>query len=173
MKKTTLVIIGLSICVVILATALGIILTQKKADTRIDQDFYNSIYRIFTTNERVYTLKDFKEKISPMGIKKVDSDVVVLFYYRPSESGKLEDNISQVLSPKIKKFFDSYKKDESIQKLICSVRIPYEDNYGNKDWMPVLSFEFDKDTYKNISWKKFETTELFKPTFRTSRLCIF
>jgi hypothetical protein len=149
---------------VVLATALGIVLTKKKAETiaRIDQDFYNSIYKIFAGNEKVKTLNEFKEKIAPMGIKKVDSDVVVLYYYRPPDSGKLEENISQVLSPKIKKFFDSYKRDESIQKLICSIRIPYEDSYGNKDWMPVLSFEFDKETYKNINWKKFEETELFK-----------
>lgn len=164
MKKTTWVIIGLSICVVVLATALGIVLTHKKADTtvRIDQDFYDSIYKIFTANERVYTLKEFKEKIAPMGITKADSDVVVLLYYRPPQSGKLEENISNDLSPKIKKFFDSYEKNEFIQKLICSVRIPYEDSYGNKVWRPVLSFEFDKDTYKKINWKKFEATELFK-----------
>ena len=67
MKKTTLVIIGLSICFVILATALGIVLTQKKTETfaRIDKDFYNSIYKIFSAYEKVETIKEFREKITP------------------------------------------------------------------------------------------------------------
>ena len=35
MKKTTWVIIGLSLCVVVLASALGIVLLQKKTETSI------------------------------------------------------------------------------------------------------------------------------------------
>jgi len=44
MKKTTWVIIGLSICVVVLSTALGVVLLQKKTETIIvrEPDLYTS-----------------------------------------------------------------------------------------------------------------------------------
>ena len=44
MKKTTWVIIGLSICVVVLSTALGVVLLQKKTETIIvrEPDPYTS-----------------------------------------------------------------------------------------------------------------------------------
>ncbi len=155
MKKTTWVIIGLSICVVVLASALGIVLSQNKPETIVwrDSAIHNSISEIFS---------EPGQKRWAGGIIQADSDVVILYHYQPSESGKWEENISQNLSPKIKKFFDVFRKTKSIQNLIFSVRVPYEDNYGNKYWMPSLSFEFDKDTYININWKKFEPTELFK-----------
>ena len=46
MKKTTWVIIGLSLCVVVLSTALGIVLLQKKTETIIvrEPDAYTSSY---------------------------------------------------------------------------------------------------------------------------------
>ena len=46
MKKTTWVIIGLSICVVVLSTALGVVLLQKKTETSIvrEPDTYTSSY---------------------------------------------------------------------------------------------------------------------------------
>ncbi len=155
MKKTTWVIIGLSLCVVVLSIALGVVLSQNKPETFAwrDSDFYNSIREIFS---------EPGQKRWVGGITQVDSDVVILYHYQPAESGTFEENISQNLSPKIKKFFDVFRKNESIHKLICSVRIPHEDNYGNKDWMPVLSFEFDKDTYTDINWKNFKSTELLK-----------
>ena len=39
MKKTTWVIIGLSICVVVLSTVLGVVLLQKKTETIIVREF--------------------------------------------------------------------------------------------------------------------------------------
>jgi len=47
-KKTTWVIIGLSLCVVVLASALGIVLLQKKTETIIirEPDAYTSRYSI-------------------------------------------------------------------------------------------------------------------------------
>ena len=49
MKKTTWVIIGLSVCVVVLATALGIVLMQKEAETITvnEPDFYKR-FEIFS-----------------------------------------------------------------------------------------------------------------------------
>lgn len=49
MKKTTWVIISLSICVVVLATALGIVLMQKEAETITvnEPDFYKR-FEIFS-----------------------------------------------------------------------------------------------------------------------------
>lgn len=66
MKKTTWVIIGLSVCVVVLATALGVVLTQKRTETIIVREPYISLYKPI----------DFR--IAPSGF-----DFVKRYYYTP------------------------------------------------------------------------------------------
>ncbi len=84
MKKTTWVIIGLSICVVILSTALGVVLLQQKTDTILvrepDLDSSNKI-----SSELKQIIESFC--IRPLGLDNSD------FYYLANavlKSGQLK-----------------------------------------------------------------------------------
>ena len=71
MKKTTLVIIGLSLCVVVLSTALGIVLLQNKTDTIIvsEPDPYTSSIKPwqFSLSPRIFIVPGVPGKV--VGLK--------------------------------------------------------------------------------------------------------
>lgn len=74
MKKTTWVIIGLSLCVVVLATALGVVLLQTKTETIIvrESDPYISSV-LFSKPWQKFTLAPRPiEAINPNGLKGLD-----------------------------------------------------------------------------------------------------
>ena len=92
----------------------------------------------------------------------VEYDMVLTYNYNPPDIGNLEDTLGTNISPKIKAFYDRFKKTDSIQNLIISIHIPLEIYPGSKDWVPVVSFEFDRDSYERTNWKNFISERLFK-----------
>ena len=64
MKKTTWAIIGLSVCVVVLASALGVVLLQKKTETIIlsEPDTYTISFRPFKNPWQNFYIDPFKYK---------------------------------------------------------------------------------------------------------------
>jgi len=82
MKKSTWVIIGLSLCVVALSTALGVVLTQKKAETSPPFD------------------KPWEKSFS-LAITLPSPFVTKLYHYNPPESGILEEYSSPIFPGKV------------------------------------------------------------------------
>lgn len=91
MKKTTWVIIGLSVCVVVLAAALGVVLTQKKTEIIIVKEpgltLYKPVdFRIappgFDYAKRYYT-------IAPYTVPEVGTKIDFLGEKSPGFPGKV------------------------------------------------------------------------------------
>jgi hypothetical protein len=61
------------------------------------------------------------------------------------------------LTAKIKKLFES---GESIGNVHITIFGLSTDSYGNYGWKPVLYFEMDRETFKNIDWKSFRKKNL-------------
>ena len=158
MKKSTWAIICLSFLVWALLIVIGV--TTVKYKTAINQAKIDMEFEIANMVRDV--VRESGQPVSPMGMTHVENDFVLTCGFKKPIEGNLRHAIVETLTPVIKAFYDRFKNADSIQNLIISVRVPHRYSDGYKDWVPLVSFEFSKDEYKNIIWKRFDPKWLLR-----------
>lgn len=158
MKKSTWAIISLSFCVWALLIVSGVLFVKYKTTVnqlRIEKEFEiaNSVRDV---------VRKSGQPVSPIGMFHVDNDFVLTCVFKKPIEGNLHHSIGETLTPVVKAFYDRFKDTDSIQNLIISVRVPHRYSDGYKDWVPLVSFEFSKDEYESIIWKRFNPKWLLR-----------
>jgi hypothetical protein len=100
------------------------------------------------------------DKIEDSGAVLVEYDpaeCVIHYNFQPGGKSKYEEELGAELAPKLQKLF---KKDKDIEDAFLTVFGPSTDSYGRYGWRPVLSFEFDRDTFDSIDWDSFSGKNL-------------
>lgn len=159
MKNKYLFLFAVFLCFLVLIITARILLVPKQAE--IPWMLSRSPHAKMTTSLReIFNESKGNEWIS--GICHVDYDMVLTYHFKPPATGSWEDSLGMNLSPKIKAFYEKFQNNDSIQNLIISIRVPLEVYPGSIDWVPVVSFEFDRDLYKRTDWKNFKAARLLK-----------
>jgi hypothetical protein len=77
---------------------------------------------------------------------------VINYHFYPTGYFKFEDELGVDLAPKIKRLYEIGGEFDRITFLIKGY---FEDKYGKGEWLPVLSFEFNKTIYYKVNWENF------------------
>lgn len=151
---------GFKICLTILGSIFAIIIilvivVPKEEETIAGYDtskfqLENSIIEILGQPKDVDSSGAISVTNQPEGIK-------VKYHFYPLGMFKYEDELGVELSSKIKEIF---QKHSDINNLIISVDGLFVDDYGDKEWEEVVSFEFDQTTYNKVNWSNFSEQNL-------------
>ncbi len=79
-------------------------------------------------------------------------ECVIHYNFYPRGKSKYKEELGAQLTPRLKKLFE---KDDNIGNAVITVFGPSTDTYGRYGWKPVLSFEFDRETFNSIDWSDF------------------
>lgn len=99
-------------------------------------------------------------KIEDSGAVSVEYDpaeCVIHYNFQPRGNASYEEELGTELAPKLKKLFE---RDENIEDAFLTIFGPSTDTYGRYGWKPILSFEFDRDTFNSIDWGSFGKKDL-------------
>jgi len=86
-------------------------------------------------------------------------ECLIHYNFQPRGKSEYEEELGAELAPKLKKMFE---RDKNIQNSSITIFGPSTDTYGRYGWKPVLSFEFDRDTFNSIDWGKFVKKDLLE-----------
>lgn len=95
------------------------------------------------------------EKIEQSGAVLVEYDpaeCVIHYNFQPRGKLEYEEELGAELTPKLKKLFE---RDQNIENALVTIFGSSTDTYGRYGWKPVLSFEFDRETFAGTDWGKF------------------
>jgi hypothetical protein len=79
-------------------------------------------------------------------------ECVIHYNFYPRGKSKYEEELGAELTSKLKKLFE---RDDNIGNAVITIFGPSTDTYGRYGWKPVLSFEFDRETFNSIDWSDF------------------
>jgi len=95
------------------------------------------------------------DKIEDSGVVLVEyeqPECVIHYNFYPRGKSKYEEELGAELTPRLKKLFE---RDENIGNAAITIFGPSTDTYGRYGWKPVLSFEFNRETFNSIDWSSF------------------
>lgn len=96
------------------------------------------------------------------GVTKVEKDgseYVVTYNFFPAGVSDFNSELGVELAQKIKQLYEDNKQIDKLQ-FVCYG--PYEDDYGNITWKPVVSFKVNRAIFSKINWDNFSDTNLIK-----------
>lgn len=102
------------------------------------------------------------DKIEDSGVVLVEykkPECVIHYNFYPRGKSKYKEELGAELAPRLKKLFE---RDENIGNAVMTIFGPSTDTYGRYGWKPVLSFEFDRETFNTIDWSKFVNQDLLE-----------
>jgi hypothetical protein len=95
------------------------------------------------------------DKIEDSGVVLVEyeqPECVIHYNFYPRGKSKYEEELGAELTSRLKKLFE---RDDNIGNAVITIFGPSTDTYGRYGWKPVLSFEFDRETFNSIDWSDF------------------
>jgi len=84
---------------------------------------------------------------------------VITYKFYPAGFADFNKELGVELSDKIEKL---YEKESLANEIVFKINCPYEDDYGNVKWLPVVTFEFDRNLNNRINWSNFLSTNLLE-----------
>lgn len=103
-----------------------------------------------------------QDKDKDSGVTKVEKDgseYVVTYNFFPAGVSDFNSELGVELTQKIKQLYEDNKQIDKLQ-FVCYG--PYEDDYGNITWKPVVSFKVNREIFSKINWDNFSDTNLIK-----------
>ncbi|MFU0783770.1 MAG: hypothetical protein ACFWT2_11910 [Thermoanaerobacterium thermosaccharolyticum] len=103
-----------------------------------------------------------QDKDKDSGVTKVEKDgdeYVVTYNFFPVGVSDFNSELGVKLTQKIKQLYEDNKQIDKLQ-FVCYG--PYEDDYGNITWKPVVSFKVSRAIFNKINWDNFSDTNLIK-----------
>lgn len=139
---------------IVFASLLAILIVGCSSDTQVAN---------LTPEEaikQVLGMPQDKEKDS--GVAKVEKDgseYVVTYNFFPAGVSDFNSELGVELTQKIKQLYGNNKQIDKLQ-FVCYG--PYQDDYGNITWKPVVSFKVSRAIFSKINWDNFSDTNLIK-----------
>ncbi|NLU09429.1 MAG: hypothetical protein GXW90_00515 [Tepidanaerobacter acetatoxydans] len=134
--------------VVLLTVVLAIVGCSSKPDTSSPEALLESIF----TSPR-------DDKSSGMTNYQINgSEATIEYNYFPVGISPFDEELGVHLSSKIKDLFEQ----DYFDKITIIAKGPFDDGYGNYNWVPLISFEFTREIYDKINWDNFVSQNLVK-----------
>lgn len=92
-------------------------------------------------------------------ISNSNSEAVINYNYFPVGISSFQEELGVELTPKLKTLFEA---DNTFNKVTIIAYGPFEDNYGNITWKPMLSMEITREIINKINWDNFAKQNLIK-----------